>query len=109
MKNNYNGWTNKETWNINLLYGEIFATMAEEQEYDDVHHMADSFESLVDELEFEPLEKLNSNECGLAQQVVGEYLNRVNWEEIAGHYLEEKISEDDYDKMQQIADSLASK
>ena len=100
MMNNYNGWTNKETWNINLIYEEIFANMAEEQEYDDVEHMANSFESLVDELEFEPLEKLNSNECGLAQQVVGEYLSRVNWEEIAGHYYqapeEEKEEPCDY-------------
>lgn len=104
MKNDYNGWTNKETWNINLIYGGIFDTMAAEQEYDDVEHMANSFESLVDELEFEPLEKLNSNECGLAQQVVGEYLSRVNWEEIAGHYYQapEEESEEDIKGLREL-------
>jgi hypothetical protein len=104
MKNDYNGWTNKETWNINLIYTEIFANMAEEQEYDDVERMANSFEALVDGLEFEPLEKLNSNECGLAQQVVGEYLNRVNWKEIAGHYYQapEEESEEDIKGLQEL-------
>lgn len=92
MKNDYNGWTNKQTWNINLSYGEIFANMAEEQEYDDCAHMADSFESLVNELEFEGLRS-----CSLAHQAVGEYLDQVNWEEIASHYFEEKEEESEED------------
>lgn len=80
IKNDYNGWTNKQTWNINLTYGEIFTNMAEEQEYDDLEHMADSFEQLVNELEFEGLRS-----CSLAHQAVGDYLDAVNWEEIAQH------------------------
>ena len=82
----YNGWTNKQTWNINLMYSEIFENMAEEQEYDDVDHMAESFEALVDELEFEGL-KENSIAC----TAVGEYLDRVNWEEIAEHYFQAEV------------------
>ena len=66
--------------------------MAEEQEYDDVEHMADSFESLVDELEFEGLRAGT-----LAHQAVGEYLDQVNWEEIASHYFEEKEEESEED------------
>ena len=92
IKNDYNGWTNKQTWNINLTYSEVFVTMAEEQEYDDVEHMADSFESLVDELEFNDL-RVGT----LAHQAVGEYLEQVNWEEIAGHYFEEKEEESEED------------
>ncbi len=92
IKNDYNGWTNKQTWNINLTYEEIFANMAKEQEYDDVEHMADSFESLVNELEFEGLRS-----CSLAHQAVGEYLDQVNWEEIASHYFEEKEEESEED------------
>jgi len=80
MSNNYNGWTNKPTWNINLTYGECFRNMAEEQEFDDVEHLADSFEALVNELEFDGL-KAGS----LAEQAVGEYLDAVAWEEIAQH------------------------
>ena len=106
MKNDttYNGWTNKQTWNINVRYDEIFANMAEESEFDDLDCMADAFECLVDELEFEGVK-----ENSLAYEALGAYLSEVNWEEIASHYFEEEISEDDKDIMQQIADSLASK
>ena len=83
IKNEYNGWTNKQTWNINLTYQEIFSNICEEsrREITDVDHLADAFESLVDELEFEGLKK-----GSLAHQAVGEYLDRVNWMEIAAHY-----------------------
>lgn len=77
----YNGWTNKQTWNLNLMYQGLFESMAEEQEYDDVDHMADSFEALVEELEFEGVK-----ENTLAWQAVYEYLKQVDWEEIAKHY-----------------------
>jgi hypothetical protein len=81
IKNEYNGWTNKQTWNINLTYQEIFTSMVEDQTFDDVDHLADAFESLVDELEFQVLK-----DGSLAHQAVGEYLDRVNWMEIAEHY-----------------------
>lgn len=92
IKNDYNGWTNKPTWNINLTYSEVFVTMAEEQEYDDVEHMADSFEQLVNELEFNELRAGT-----LAHQAVGEYLDAVAWEEIASHYFVEKEEESEED------------
>ena len=104
MKNDYNGWTNKQTWNINLTYGEIFANMCQEQEYDDVEHLADSFEQLVDELEFTGL-----REGSLAHQAVGEYLNQVNWTEIAEHlaadnglFLEVEDSEEDIKGLREL-------
>lgn len=88
MKTDYNGWTNKQTWNINLTYSEIFSNMCEEQEFNDLDHLADAFESLVNELEFggmpSPFDGVQENT--LAHQALGEYLNQVNWEEIAEHY-----------------------
>lgn len=100
IKNEYNGWFNKETWNINLRYQETFECLAEEQKYDDVEHMANSFEVLVDELEFD-----NLKENTLAHEAVGHYLNQVNWLEIAEHYFQE-AAEEDLGYIQAMADRL---
>ena len=104
IKNEYNGWTNKQTWNINLTYNEVFTTMCQDQEYDDVEHLADSFEQLVDELEFTGL-----REGSLAHQAVGEYLDQVNWTEIAEHlaadnglFLEVEDSEEDIKGLREL-------
>ena len=81
MNKECNGWTNKQTWNINLRYEEIFRNMCEEQEFNDLDHLADAFESLVNELEFDGV-----TENTLAHDVLSDYLNQVDWEEIAKHY-----------------------
>lgn len=77
----YSGWANKQTWNINLTYNEIFTSMCEDQTFGDLEHLADAFESLVDELEFEGLK-----ENSLAWMTLDDYLNQVDWTEIAEHY-----------------------
>jgi len=92
--NTYNGWTNKQTWSINLTYNEIFTTMCKEQTFDDVDHVADAFMSLVDELEFDGLK-----DDSLARQAVGEYLDKVNWTELAEHFA------DDFDLFKEEEDS----
>ena len=89
---NKTGWSNHETWNVNVLYGEIFSNMAEEQEYEDLEHMANSFESLVEELEYEGVQFKSGS---LAESALSAYLHRVDWEEIAEHYFEEKKEEDE--------------
>jgi len=104
MKNDYNGWTNEATWNINLRYEEIFADMAEnQQDWDDVDHLADAYESMVNELEFDILP-----ENSFAKEVVGKYLDHVNWVEIAETHFKNEISEEDYERIQDVVDSLES-
>jgi hypothetical protein len=78
---NYNGWTNKQTWNINLTFEELFRNMCEEQTFDDVDHLAEAFEAIINELEFQELK-----EGSLAHLAVGELLDKVNWTELAEHY-----------------------
>ena len=99
-----NGWSNKETQNIDLRYEAIFTDMAEEQEWDDVHHLADTFEAVVNELDYDTLDVKS-----FAKEVVGEYLERVDWVELAEKYFVGSISEEDEDKIKQIVDSLSEK
>ena len=103
IKKEYNGWFNKQTWHINLTFEALFESMAEEQEFDDVEHMASAFEAIIDELEFESLK-----EGSLAQFAVGDLLGQVNWEEIAEHYFPGHVSEEDSERLQAMADRLAS-
>lgn len=106
----YNGWTNKQTWNINLLYNDMFTTMCKEQTFDDVDHVADAFESIVNELEFEGLAA-----GSLAHQAVGEYLDQVDWMEIAAHlaadndlFQEEEDTEEDIKGLREILAEAAA-
>ena len=83
MKNDttYNGWTNKVTWNINLMFQELFTNMCEEQKFDDVDHLADAFQSIVEEQELDPV-----TDHTMAYWALDQYLSEVNWTEIAEHY-----------------------
>ena len=106
-----NGFTNKETWNIRLRYHDIFENMAEEQKWNDVQHMADGFEALVNELDYDTLD-VNS----FAKEAVGEYLERVDWVDIAEHYFvaqeeeqeeeQKKLVEEDEDFSEEMIYSL---
>ena len=80
----YNGWTNKQTWNINLTYGELFTSMCEEQTFDDVDNLANSFEWAVVECAEAP-----EDPSSIAYQAFEDYLNQVNWTEIAEHYAQD--------------------
>ena len=80
----YNGWTNVQTWNTSLTFQEHFAHLAGEQKYDTVAHMAECFQSMVEELQFDDLK-----EETLAHTYMAQYLAKVNWVEIAESYFDE--------------------
>ena len=80
MQNTYNGWTNKQTWNINLTYESFFIQVSKETEFESRSHMAEYFEYAVQEAE------LTESLSELARNLVSEYLDAVNWKEIAKHY-----------------------
>ena len=81
IKNEYNGWYNFETWSVNLNFEGIFSSMAEEQTWDDVDRLAEAFENIVNELEYDVL-----SVHSFAKDCVGRFLNQVNWVEIAEHH-----------------------
>lgn len=66
----YNGWTNYETWRVNL---EMFDGY--EGELD-----ADTAKEIAEEHIYE------TTKAGLARDYALAFLSEVNWREIAGHY-----------------------
>ena len=79
---------NFETRHIKVRYHEVFVNMAEEQEYVDVDHMADSFESIVNECDYDTLD-VNS----LAKDAVGRFLAQVEWRMLAELYFVDRREE----------------
>jgi hypothetical protein len=85
MGEKYNGWSNYETWLVNLWFGDMFNDMAEEGEQLD----EDQIETMV-------LEMLESDgnlpESGFAADIMNAALRSVDWRELAAHY--EVVDED---------------
>lgn len=80
----YNGWTNYETWLVNMWYGDIFADMADHGE----NVTADYIQSFVEEM-------LESDgalpQYGFAADIMNAALREVDWDDLAEHYaLEEE-------------------
>lgn len=76
----YNGWTNYETWLVNLWFGEAFD--------DEAQHMSQGI--LTGDRAKEVVENyLDSVEAltpGFVSDVVNTAIGAVNWDEIADHY-----------------------
>lgn len=75
----YNGWTNRETWLVNLWLGDHLQDMAEEGHAWD----ADGLEDYVHEVIQPPTEGLLADLCGLSM---------VDWVELALHYVPEEAA-----------------
>jgi len=83
MTNKYNGWTNKETWLVNLHYGDYIADTIQEQGYMD----ADSIREAVEfaSLECEAMHCLPS---GLLMDFINDSFSEVDWYELENHHNE---------------------
>lgn len=75
----YNGWTNYETWRVNL---ELFNGDAEAWRLDAVNPdmMREFAELLIEE----------STDEGIGRDYAMAFLQNVNWQEIAEHYQQEE-------------------
>lgn len=71
----YNGWTNRETWVINLWLGDYFQDVADEGQ----QLMADYIEETV----WDMLEEANIPD--MFKDMID--LNAVNWRELEQHYI----------------------
>jgi hypothetical protein len=75
----YNGWTNKETWLVNLWLGDMLqADLEYGQEID-----ASYVETLVDEMASDALE---DGANGFITDLLNCAIGEINYHEIASHY-----------------------
>ena len=74
----YNGWTNWETWMINLHFDGYFEDYRDDQNLVQPEVVKDVVEEIVFDLE-------GSNNPLISDLINGS-LQEVNWEEIAEHY-----------------------
>jgi len=74
----YNGWSNKETWLVNLWLGDMF-TMDQEEE--GIEITEDYIESQVECF----VEQLNPE--GFMADMLNCALGEINYHEIANHYI----------------------
>jgi len=86
MSNKYNGWTNYETWNVNLWLNNDqgtydFIVELAKQYADDAPMLAQALESFVDELQPEL-------EASMFSDILNAAMLEVNWQEIADALLE---------------------
>ena len=95
MDDTYNGWTNKETWLVNVwlnndydLYKHYISTLTEiveEQSVDTTHNrVVDELKEIVWEIYRE-----EHREFGLINDLIETSLNNVDWSRLAEHYIEE--------------------
>lgn len=71
----YNGWTNYETWRVNL---EVFDGWSEDE------LCGEMAESIADDVYLDGVD----NELNIG--IIGSFLRQVNWHEIAKHHSEDK-------------------
>jgi len=83
----YNGWTNKETWLVNLWLGDGL-TMDQEAGFEVT---ADYIEQLVDDMVDGALDQEAGNFSGFVIDVLNCALGEIDYNEIAKHYDEEVI------------------
>ena len=79
----YNGWTNKETWLVNLWLGDMLQCEIE----DGLEITPDYVESVVDEMASAALE---SGANGFITDLLNCALGEIDYHEIASHYEIEK-------------------
>ena len=89
----YNGWTNYETWLTNLWFSDftdVFNEFTEDGVFDDMTndeirtYVADYIEEYVNEY----IDN-NNSEDGFIADITGLFMSDVDWQDIAGHYVDD--------------------
>lgn len=92
----YSGWTNYETWCVNLHIGnnesEYQAVMRVARDAEDAYDLAKSLKETYSDIANEIMAESNQ-ECSMWADLLGAALSEVNWCEIAEHLISETKGE----------------
>jgi hypothetical protein len=75
--NTYNGWTNRETWVINLWMGDYFQEVSDEGQHLMAEYIEETIWDMLNEADIPPMFADMIDLCA------------VNWQELADHYTTE--------------------
>lgn len=91
----YNGWTNYETWRVNLemLDGMTIEDFGYTVRYSDPDDMEKLVEDLAGSLEEYVNELVEQDSKGFALDLAQSFLSKVDWEEIAEHMVDDYAAE----------------
>lgn len=82
--NTYNGWSNRNTWVVNLHWGDYWAQLVEDGETVTAETMENDVEEFIDAA-FDDMSESH-------RLFIGDFLSLsdVNWNELADHYMREE-------------------
>jgi hypothetical protein len=84
----YNGWTNYETWRVNLEFLDgIDPTELWDDNADDIDSLTDSLAGVLESITEEAVYQ-DIRDDSFAASLVADFLRQVNWREIAEHFVE---------------------
>jgi hypothetical protein len=83
----YNGWTNYETWLVNMWFGDVFADMQNDREDTSAQSLEDFVVSMLEDQGQLP-------ETGFATDIMNAAMRQVDWEDLASHYEVEEEDEE---------------
>ena len=83
-RNEYNGWTNYETWLVSLWMGN---NEESDRNWRRAGRTAESIQHLADAMEEDHAALVEQCPAGLAQDLMNAALSEVNWREIATSYM----------------------
>jgi hypothetical protein len=86
-KREYNGWTNYETWLVNMWYGDVFADMQEDGNAIDAEYIQSFVEEMLESDGALP-------QSGFAADIMNAALREVDWDDLADHYAVEEENEE---------------